>query len=254
MTDLIVFSVSANKYAIKIENIQRIIQSVSLTDIPNANRLIDGMMSYEDSVIKILNFRKLIGLPTYEDELSILFKNLKKAHKVWIDELQHSVEHGTVFTKTTNPHECELGIWLDNFNSYDERVTTILKDLDTNHKNLHIGGGEVISQYKHDKELALDMFKTNINDIYNRTMGDLDIFVNELDKVANSLQKLLIYENNGKTFAIKVDSIEDIVHIEETDLISSDIEEKNNDFLELDGVLDLDGVLINVIKTVSLPS
>lgn len=72
-------------------------------------------------------------------------------------------------------------------------------------------------------------------------MGALDTFTKELDLVANSLQKLIIYENEGVIFVIKVDTIEDIAHVDESD------------FLELDNVLDLDGVLINVIKNIKLP-
>jgi chemotaxis signal transduction protein len=84
-------------------------------------------------------------------------------------------------------------------------------------------------------------------------MGALDTFVNELDVVASSLQKLIIYENAATPFGIKVDSIEDIAHIDEDVLINSEDESEINEFLELEGVLDLKGVLINVIKTVKLP-
>ena len=69
MTDLIVFNVKSNRYALKIENIQRIIQAMDLTKIPNSHDFVDGMMSYEDNVIKVLNFRRLIGLNCYENEL-----------------------------------------------------------------------------------------------------------------------------------------------------------------------------------------
>ena len=48
MTDLIVFSVGENRYALRIENIQRIIQAVKLTNIPNAHPFVDGIMSYEE--------------------------------------------------------------------------------------------------------------------------------------------------------------------------------------------------------------
>lgn len=79
MTDLIVFSVGDNKYAMNIENVQRIIESTSLTSIPNAHKF-DGMMSYEDKVIKVLSFRKLIEMNTYKNELDTLFAGLKKGH------------------------------------------------------------------------------------------------------------------------------------------------------------------------------
>ncbi len=143
MIDLIVFNVESSRYALSIENIQRIIQVLELTPIPNANILIDGMISYEDKVIKILNFRKLIGIAPHKDEG---------------------------------------------------------KD------------------------------------------------------VEDSSQKLIFYENKNENFAIKVDSIDDIVHVEETDIMNTDEEQKINDYLELSGVLDLDGVLINIIKTLKIPT
>jgi purine-binding chemotaxis protein CheW len=143
MMDLIVFNVGSSRYALNIENIQRIIQIVELTEIPSAHELIDGMMSYENSVVKVLNFRKVIGLPPHEDEN---------------------------------------------------------KDLE------------------------------------------------------DSSLKLLFYENGSEHFAIKVDSIDDIVHVEDTQIMNSTEEKNISEYLKLSGVLDIDGVLINVIKTLKIPS
>jgi two-component system chemotaxis response regulator CheV len=142
MIDLIVFSVENNRYALNIENVQRIIQSVELTTIPNAHPYIDGMMSYEDNVIKVLNFRKLTGLPLHVED-------------------QNGVEE--------------------------------------------------------------------------------------------SSQKLLFYEDEDGSFAIKVDNIDDISHIEESEIMSND-DDNVYDYIELSGILDLHGTLINIIKTIKLPS
>ncbi|RLA77817.1 MAG: chemotaxis protein CheW [Epsilonproteobacteria bacterium] len=142
MIDLIVFSVQNNRYALNIENVQRIIQAVELTSIPNTHPFIDGMMSYEESVVKVLNFRKLTGLPAHAED------------------------------------------------------TTDMKD---------------------------------------------------------STQKFLFYENGDEKFAIKVDSIDDISHINESEIMTKE-EDGSSDFLQLSGVLDIKGVLINVIKTIKLPS
>ena len=142
MIDLIVFNVGSNRYALNIENIQRIIQVVELTDIPNANKLIDGMISYEHNVLKVLNFRKLIGLEPHEDESKV---------------------------------------------------------------------------------------------------------------IEESSLKLLFYENGSENFIIKVDSIDDIVHTKESDIMNGDEKQSISEYLELSGVLDLDGVLINIIKTLKIP-
>ena len=253
MTDLIIFGVANNRYALKIENIQRIIQCRNLTSIPNANEAMDGMMSYEDGVIKVLNFRKMIGIETYEEKLDVLFKRLKKAHAAWVDALKLSINTGSEFTKTTNPHMCELGKWIDDFRSYDDTVADTFRELVEYHKRLHIRGGEALEIYKSDKKRAKQIVDVEVNNIYNYTMGALDTFILDLDVVSNSFQKFLIYENGETTFAIKIDTIEDIAHIEESDVITTEDSYEINEFLELEGVLDLNGVLVNLIKTITIP-
>ena len=254
MIDLIVFRVDTNRYAIKIENIQRIIQAESLTNIPSSNKFIDGMMSHENKVIKVLSFRKLIGMNSYDEELKVLFAKFKVAHGAWVESLKVAINTGSEFTKTTNPHMCELGKWIDAFNSYDDSIGIIFRELVEYHKQLHHRGGDAIEMYKHNKVEAKRIVDVDINNIYGYTMGALDTFVNEIDTVANSLQKLIIYENAGKVFAIKVDIIEDIAHAQESSIMHSNEEDEFTESLELDGVLDLNGVLINVIKTVRIPS
>lgn len=142
MIDLIVFSVKNNKYAINIENVRRIIPIAELTTIPNAHPFINGMMSYEDSVVKVLDFRMLTDLPPHADE--------------------------------------------------------------------------------------------------NKSLEDSSL-------------KFLFYENENEKFAIKVDSIDDITHIEESEIMSKE-DDADTEFLRLDGVIDIDGVLINLIKTIKLPT
>ena len=253
MIDLIVFNVAGNRYAMNIENVQRIIQAETLTNIPNAHEHIDGMMSYEDKIIKVLSFRKLTGMKTYAFELAELFASLAKTHEEWINSLRVSIENGSNFNKTFDPHACGLGKWIDSFTAYDDQVVKVLKELVEYHKQLHVTGGVAYELRLSDKEKALDMLNVDIMNIYQHTTGALKLFVQELDVVADSLQKLLIYDNSGTVFAIKVDAIEDIAHVSEQEFKTANDEHEVCDHLELDGVLDLNGVLINVIKTVKLP-
>lgn len=253
MIDLIVFSVVNNKYALRIDNIQRIIQVSGITKIPTSHKYIDGIMSYEDKIIKILNFRKLIEISDYELELEQLFLELKKNHKLWIEALKKSLYEDCEFNEIINPHICELGKWIDGFAPYDNRVSEILATLDGYHKKLHIRGGEALDIYKEDKESARNIFETEIESIYLNTINSLDAFTLEVEGVANSLQKLLIYENSEETFAIKIDKIDDIAHIKESSIMSCEDENNKNEFLSMEGILDIDSVLINVISDLKLP-
>jgi chemotaxis signal transduction protein len=254
MVDLIVFNVSGNRFAINIDNVKRIIQARDLTVIPNSSPLIDGIMSYENNIIKVLSFRKLMGLSSYEEELSKFFEKIKGDHQSWVETLEEAIQNKTAFTKTTNPNECALGKWLNSFNSYEDKIMDIFKDLFQYHRDLHKTGGNALEVLKKDPLEAKRMFDEDVISIYRNTMNDLTKFTSEIDLISNSLQKLVIYETDEKIFAIKVDTIEDIAHIDESMIMSSDDNHhKNNNNLEILGIIEIDKVLVSVIKAVKLP-
>lgn len=70
MEDYIVFTVGENYYALEVASIQRIIQVPAVTPIPNAHPMVEGMMSYEDRVIKVVSFRAMMGMERYKDNAS----------------------------------------------------------------------------------------------------------------------------------------------------------------------------------------
>lgn len=139
MEDYIIFTIGDNYYALNVASIQRITQVPSVTTIPNAHPMIAGMMSYEDRVIKIVNFREMMGMK-----------------------------------------------------SFDESTT-------------------------------------------------------------NKSQKLLIYQTENTFFGIKVDQIEDIKNLDCSTLKRVDKLEANTSFVEIDGVIEIDEKLVNVIKSVTMP-
>ena len=90
-------------------------------------------------------------------------------------------------------------------------------------------------------------------EVYDSTMHHINQFIAEFEIVANSLQKLLLYHGSKGEFAIKVDTIIDIAHIDEGMIQSSEDVQHVSSFLEHDGVIELDGNLINVIKSIKFP-
>lgn len=141
MIDLIVFNVANNMYALSIENVIRISELRELTKIPNSHKFIDGIMSFEQKSVKVLSFRKLVGLDVHQEDI----------------------------------------------------------------------------EDKAEKE-----------------------------------QKMIFFKNQDNTFAIKVDGIRDIAHIEESDIMVSN-EDNKSEFLDIKGVIDINGKLINVIEDLRLP-
>lgn len=139
MEDYIVFTVGDSYYALGVASIQRIIHVPAVTAIPNAHHMVEGMMSYEDRVIKVVSFRAMMGMERFEE------------------------------------------------------------------------------------------------------------------RAGSKSQKLLIYQTKEAFFGIKVDQIEDIKNLDCSTLKQVDRLEANTCFVEMDGVIEMDNKLVNVIKSVTLP-
>lgn len=139
MEDYIIFTIGDNYYALSVASIQRIIQVPSVTAIPNAHPMVEGMMSYEDRVIKVANFRAMMGMESFEESAT------------------------------------------------------------------------------------------------------------------GKSQKLLIYQTEDAFFGIKVDQIEDIKNLDCSTLKHIDRLEENSNFVEMNGVIEIDDKLVNIIKSVTLP-
>ncbi|HEX5623872.1 MAG TPA: chemotaxis protein CheW [Sulfuricurvum sp.] len=144
MDDYIVFTVSGNYYALRVASIQRIIQVPAVTLIPNAHPFVEGMMSYEKRVVKVVNFRAMTGQQPHEEDVS--------------------------------------------------------------------------------------------------------------EGISGKSQKLLMYQNNENFFGIKVDQIEDIVSLDPSSLKQVDQTPSEGGFVEIEGVAELGEKLVNVIKSVTLPT
>lgn len=80
MRDYIVFTVGESRYAVTVDQIERISPIPQLTPVANGHFCVDGMMLYQDHAIKVVDFRKMIGIGNLESannqEVSLQTKKL----------------------------------------------------------------------------------------------------------------------------------------------------------------------------------
>jgi chemotaxis signal transduction protein len=253
MEDYIVFTVGSNYYALKVANVERIIQIPSVTHIPNAHPFIDGMMSYENRVTKIVNFRKMTAMTGHEIEIAALFKRVANDHEKWVTAFMEAMENNTDFTLTTDPHACNLGKWLDAYTTHDTDILAILKLLRPNHAALHERGREILTLRESNPEAALELARAEIVAIYSTTLGEIKKMGDMSPSISGYMQRLLIYRTEDQFFAIKVDGIDDMIQIESSMIKPVETAKGMGSFLEVSGVIDMEDKLVNVIKSVSMP-
>jgi len=249
MRSLIIFTVESNRYAIDIDRVERIMQAQYLTPQAGSDEIIDGVMSYQDSVVKIINFRKMIGLERFETGVVEKFEVLKDGHKKWVEELTNSVSNNVPFTQTTNPHKCNLGIWLDSYRPYDPDIEKVYAELNNVHKAFHEGAIEVYDRKQKSVSEALEWIEKDVSKKYKEVVSHLDYMQKNMDKVALSLQKYLLYKDSGELFGIKVDDVEDIVHIDDNVIQGAKID---GNMLVIDGVAEINSSLVTIIGKVDI--
>ncbi len=253
MRSFVIFSVLGQNYGVDIESVKRILPGRELTETPDEGKHIEGMFQYEDSVLKVLSFRKAIGKKSYEEELAEMFPVFKTYHEEWFAALKHSVEAGEPFTMSTDPHRCILGKWIDSFHADDEDVLVLMKKLSHSHQNLYSSALELLQKRAVSVEEASQMLEGSIRDNYTDTLRYLDSLSALSDKVAAELQRCMIIEGkNGNFFGLNIDEVEDIVHIEEGELHEVNETQYMGDFMQVSAILEHNKKLVTIIKDISL--
>ena len=247
MQSFLLFKAKNLEYAISLDMMEHIMVVPQLT--PNADGLAisSGMMDYNSEVIEVYSFREMINLDSSYKETIAMFDELKAQHKAWIDALDDSVHKGVKFSKTTNPHACHLGKWIDNFTSYDDEVNRVLKSLKSHHANLHKSAINVLELYESSPQEAIDWVEDHVKDIYKETIGYLDEMATHSKQVSNDSQKLLILNDNGNTYGLKVDFVDNIVHVDESSIIDNETVQRKDRYMDISGVLKYEDRLVSII-------
>jgi len=214
---------------------------------------VDGMMSYEKRITKVVNFRKMTAMDAHEHEIADLFKRVANEHQIWVDTFMAAMENNTGFALTTDPHACRLGKWLDTYSTHDADVLAVLKVLRPAHAKLHDRGGDILALRETNPTEALETARREIVSIFSATLGEIVKMGDMSTSISGHMQKLLIYQDGEEFFAIKVDGIDDMARIEPSMIKSVDSNNTTEEFLQLSGVVEMGDKLVNVIKSVSMP-
>lgn len=254
MADYIIFTIGENDYALDVSLVDRIDQIPHLTPIPNAHPFVDGLMTYQNHTAKVISFRKMVNIQSYEDQMLNLFNQVIKDHQNWVGALEVSLRDGVPFKLALDPHLCRLGKWIYSYTAHDPEVLTIIRALIPVHAQLHETGAKLLQQCHGERESAIGCFNKEImNGIFVETMRLLGEMVRKSAEISAHSQKLLIYRKGDGFFAIKVDAIKDIVDLQESQIKPYAHRVKVGECLATKGVVEYKKSLVVVIHSVNLP-
>jgi len=135
MRSFVLFKISAQLYAVDIEMVRRILPSSELTEVPDEPSHIEGMFQYEGEVLKVLSFRKLLGLDELkekkrEHQRCLIIKNETDSFGINIDAVED-----IIYIKDDYLHKPTQVQGLGEFMSveaileHENALVTIVKDI-----------------------------------------------------------------------------------------------------------------------------
>lgn len=217
---LLLIKMVNDRYALNIEFIEEIIQKENLTNIPEKNKYSDGIIHYRGNVLPIFNLRRILGYNGYEEEQLNLIQNVEKQHIEWVEAFQKSITYDAPFTKTLDPHQCDLGKWIDNTIAClkcNNRgfVNLIKQHLDKAHKDLHIKGAGILKL--DDKVQKKELFEKEIKDALTKALQGLHVLESNVSLLVNAYERIVIYKKNGFTIGFTIDDAERMIEIDDKD-------------------------------------
>ena len=252
MKDLILFSIEKNNFSLELDKIKRIVQASKTTPVAGNADEIEGIFTFEDKVLNVLDFRTMIGIEQFDERYAEMIPKFKKEHDDWVEALENRVKENAPFTKSINTNDSELGKWLGSFTSYDDTITNILTDLSSAHKKFYGKTTATIDVSKQDKERAVNMLVKDIQPLKEIMLRCLDELLEYKQLIANSVQKFLIIDGE-KPFAVRIDEVDDIIAIEESDIQSADSFDEDSTLVKINGIFEYQEKLVNLIDSIAIP-
>ncbi len=148
----LVVEVAEQAFGIDVESIQELLDltSQSVHRLPRSSPHMLGMLRVRESVLPLVDLRRLIGVPSMEAETESVIELLnerRRDHVNWLSELEASVDESRPFRLTTDPHACAFGRWydqlmadrkaVDRFTNGNLALRNVLESFDLCHQRIH---------------------------------------------------------------------------------------------------------------------
>lgn len=213
----IVFWLAEQYYAINSRHVASIgLLDQNCADIPQSPSQVRGLVYFRGKPVRILDLRILLGYQTLtqdSDSFTQMIEKSKSDHLVWMEQLEQSVENGTKFSLTTNPHQCAFGRWYDTYRTKNNELQYVLHMIDEPHQKLHQTAQEMERHIESNSiKKAHELLQYARENYVHNILRLLDELIRVRDDSRNEL--MLVMENGSETLAVAVDKVVGVKEIE----------------------------------------
>ena len=242
--------VNSQNYLINTDCILELLHYKTPTPTANSSEYIEGIISYKDKVIPIITIRKLLGFPSFKEEQLSLISKVEGQHIAWVKEFENSLTTGEKFTKALDPHECELGKWIDKTlaclrcNNHGF-VDLLSEEIITHHSDLHDNGRVFLDEKSKNISEKMNIINKNAEN----TISGLHILEDKIDKLTSAFEQIVLMSVHGNEVGIVVDRIDKTHDLDEKEFFSShENMSPNSEFIQFVNYYEMDKKLMFSMK------
>ncbi len=250
---LISFKIADEEYAFDINRVREILRVEEITEVPNADDYVRGLLTIRNQLLPILDLRTMLGNISLIEQFHREINEIMVIHEQWLKDLKQSLHNNAPFNGALDPTKCALGQWLLKDRSGD--VGDLVNDIRIPHINFHEFGAEALKLCSHSQDEALLYFEEHIAPLEKILHSEFIAIKNKLDKNINEFQRILVVETGNIHVGFIVDSVNEVLRvskstIDKTPWVASSAQK------ELKGVAKLDNGkrLIMIMEESSLIS
>ncbi|MDD2943606.1 MAG: chemotaxis protein CheW [bacterium] len=144
----VIFRTADNQFAIDASVVTEMVALTEVSGMPDSPAVVRGTFLRRGEAIPVIDYRIYMGERSLDTERMELVDNLtarEEDHKRWIAELLACVDENREFKLATDPTKCAFGRWYDSFHSEDEIVSSMLKEFDYPHRQIHATAAKVLN-------------------------------------------------------------------------------------------------------------
>jgi purine-binding chemotaxis protein CheW len=210
---LVSFKVGCDEYAFDINKVSEIIKIREITAVPNVPSYVKGLFTIRNHLLPIIDLRQLLGLPDLISERYEVIDRALDNETEWFENLAHTLEAGTHFTRGLNAKESNFGIWLENYKTASVEIETIIKRLKKSRLRLYNTAAESLELRKKARDEAAAFLNEKCRPLLKIVTDIMTEFKKSLSRHILEDQRAMVVEADSMTVGYLVDWVDEVLRI-----------------------------------------
>jgi len=211
---MVTYLIASEEYAFPINIVSEVLRVGNITKVPNAPDFVVGILNVRNSVLPVIDNRKLFGLNTITEDLLAEFDTIFKYSQQWYDELKHSIDNGHSFKLNLEASTSRLGKWIEHFRTVSKEISKVIQDLRYLNIRLFENAKSVIDYSKKNNRVnSIKMFAEHLQTVFEQLSSKFIGLKEAVVKGISEDQRIMVIEINKYPIGLLVDRVQQVLRV-----------------------------------------